>query len=136
MMDVEKLKEQEQAKENQAEQNGLNKRFYTFNIEYKGCGQTLRGAFTNKILTNNEKARRDVIAARMREGLPVESFDAEARFRQQWLSHLIVSLTERPDWAKDLGEIDDLDLIGLIYEEVLKHEDNFRGSGKDKKSGS
>jgi hypothetical protein len=133
-MDVDRLKEK-------AEDDGrgasLTNREYTFFVKVESCGEVFKGTFTNRILNNNEKAQRDVIAARMRQGLPWESFSPDARLRQDALSHLLVSLDkERPDWAENLGEIDDLAVVMAIYEEVMKHEDTFRGPRKNQESGA
>ena len=128
-MDVDKLREVDQAKK---PDNGIDKKHYTFPIEVEFHGEKLKGSFSNHILTNNERAEVDVIAARMRGGLPWESFSPTARDRQQMIAHLIVSLSdERPAWAKEIGEIEDLNVIGAIYQEVIKHENNFREPRKD-----
>ncbi len=134
-MDVEKLKEKDDKP--QEREVGLTKKFYTFPISVDSCGKTLAGSFTNRILTNNERMSRDVKAAQMRMGQPFECFSEEARYRQEITAHLIVSLDgDRPDWAEDLGAIEDLNVLIAIYEEVDKHETTFRKPGKDQKSGS
>lgn len=129
-MDVEKkVPEQDQGKK---EERGLDKKKYAFTIDYKGCGRSIVAApFVNKILTSNEKIERDIHEARLRGGMAFESFSPDAKLRQQMIAHLVQSLVERPDWAKSLGDIEDINLIMKIYEEVMKHEDTFRESGKD-----
>lgn len=128
-MEADKLRDPEKTEK---PDNGINKKHYTFDVEVEFHGEKLCGTFTNKILTNNERAEADLIAARMRGGLPFESFSPTARDRQEMIGHLVVSLDEeRPDWAKKIGEIEDLNVIAAIYEEVVKHEANFRKPRKD-----
>jgi hypothetical protein len=129
-MDVDKLKDPD--READKPKNGLNEKRYTFSVSVEFHGEKLEGTFTNKILTQGDRADMDLVAARMRAGQPFESFSPDARLRQQMISHLVISLEEdRPDWAKEISDIVDLNVIGAIYEEVGKHEENFRKPRKD-----
>jgi hypothetical protein len=67
--------------------------------------------------------------ARLAGGLPQESLDPLTREINLMVSHLAFSLVEKPVWAEELRDLDDVRLLQAIYEEVLSHEASFHGYG-------
>ena len=104
---------------------------YTFDFEYKSQGKVWKGQFTNRILTMKDRQLSGVMRARMAAGLPSESLDALTAEINLMIAHLTFSLdeTDRPDWAKDLRDIEDVRLLQALYEEVASHEATFFGWG-------
>jgi hypothetical protein len=64
-------------------------------------------------------------------GVPVAALDADLWELNEMLAHLSISLTERPEWAKELEDLFDEELIVEIYKEVISHEDRFHRRGAD-----
>jgi len=125
--------ELDQAREKPSEpQENLNdpklSKEYPFQFSWtNGRGKIWKGAFTNKILSIRERQMVGVMRARLAAGMPLESLDSMTQEINLMVSHLSFSLTERPEWAKDLLELDDVQLLQEIYMEVLRHEATFRG---------
>ena len=63
-------------------------------------------------------------------GRPLESLDALTVEINLMVAHLMHSLDERPEWAKNLRMLDDPGLLQAIYTEVDSHESFFLGWGK------
>jgi hypothetical protein len=103
---------------------------YTFQIDYKGGnGKMWKGAFRNRILSIRDRQVVGVMRARLCGGLPQESLDPLTREINLMVSHLAFSLVEKPAWAEELRDLDDVRLLQAIYEEVLSHEASFHGYG-------
>lgn len=105
-------------------------REYTFDLKHEvPSGRVYEGAFTNKILSIGERSRRGLLQARLGGGLADSVLDPLTQEINLMLAHLEFSLTERPDWAKDLENLTDTELLYKIYEEVMAHEAIFCGRG-------
>jgi len=103
---------------------------YTFQLDWEdGRGKHWRGTFTNKILNLREHQMVGVMRARLANGLPAESLDTMTSEINLMLSHLTYSLIEKPDWAKDLQNLEDVRIVQELYKEVLQHENTFLGYG-------
>lgn len=103
---------------------------YTFNFDWvDGRGKHWTGKFTNHILTIREQQLVGQLAARLRGGLPHDAMDAYTNELNLMLSHLTVSLAteDRPDWAKNLEDIENVELLQALYAEVDSHQRTFRG---------
>ena len=94
-------------------------------------GHVYVGEFTNKILTLFEKQQVKVTKARMAGGVPVAALDAVIWDLNERIAHMTFSLIDRPDWAQELTEIYDEDVIYALYEEVASHEARFFGRKPD-----
>jgi hypothetical protein len=90
-------------------------------------GRTWKGRFTNKILDSTEICRVAVLRSRLLGGVPLSSIDDFTLEHSEILSHLTISLVDRPKWAMDLGKISNPTLLSLIYKEVSQHEAIFHG---------
>jgi len=103
---------------------------YTFEFRWTdGRGKKWTGTFTNHILNIREQEMVGQMAARLRGGLSYDAMDAYTNELNLMLAHLTFSLEmrDRPDWAKDLGEIDNVELLQALYAEVDLHQRTFRG---------
>jgi len=105
---------------------------YTFDFNYTDArGKVWEGEFTHKIPTLAQRDLIDMLQARKKMNMPVESFSAMAANRHLMISHLEVCLTKRPDWANDLERLYDPKIIGKLYEEAASHEAYFLGWDAD-----
>lgn len=105
---------------------------YTFRINYTdNRGRVWEGEFTSKILSIRERQNAGALRARMSGGAALDSLDALTTELNLMLAHMAYSLTDRPDWAKDLSSLEDIGLIQAIYTEVAAHEANFLGWGEN-----
>ena len=103
-------------------------REFTFDLHYTDRrGKVWDGRFTNQALNFTQIAQVGALMARMQGGLPNASFDEFTLDHNEKISHLTVSLTKRPKWAADLGDLFDKDLLDEIYKEVSLHEATFSG---------
>jgi len=112
------------------------RREYSFNFEFKDDrGKTWKGPFTNQALSPNQKLQVGVLKAALLGRLPYESMDAYTREIAERIAHATVSLVKRPDWARELGDLMDENILHKLYEEVLSHEAMFHGRKPDQKEG-
>lgn len=111
---------------------------YTFPIKWKNArGRSFEGSFTNRTLNAFQKTQVGVMCAKLCQGLPFDSLPVDSQILIRKMAHLEISLTgKRPDWAEDLGQIKDEELIDEIYAEVLEHERIFRGYRTDSEVGA
>jgi hypothetical protein len=104
---------------------------YSFMLNYTDpTGKQWTGQFTNKILSLQERQYVGALRARFAGGLNYESLDDLTAEINLMLAHLEYSLTERPDWAKDLSGMTQLTVVQAIYAEVASHEATFLGYRK------
>lgn len=89
-------------------------------------GKVLDGQFTNRILSVQEQIAVGVLRANLSGGVRYDLLDPATVNLTEMVAQLQVSLIERPDWARDLLGLDDVDLIAKIYTEVAAHEATFR----------
>jgi hypothetical protein len=110
---------------------------YTFQFKYKDPrGKQWLGEFTNKILTIRMRQRQKVLKAQLSGNTPVAALDADAWTLNEMIAHMTISLSKRPDWAKELTDLVDEVLVEQLYEEVASHEATFHGRGPDTDSSS
>jgi len=101
---------------------------YTFTLKWKdGSGKLWEGKFTNKILSIRDRQLVGVTRAKLQGGMPIESIDQLTEETNLIVAHLMFSLEEAPEWAKDLTALDDIQLLQAIYAEVASHEAYFFG---------
>jgi len=115
-----------------AQPDGRTNKVHTFHFRYvsAGSGKVWDGPFTNHVLTLRERQLVGIMRARLGGGLPVEALDPLTAEINLMLAHLEVSLDNRPDWAKNLAQMEDLGLVQSLYAEVAAHEATFLGWGK------
>lgn len=100
---------------------------YTFQLNWKdGRGKVWTGEFTDKILTIGERQMVGALRARF-SNTPMDRLDALTVHVNMMIAHMTFSLTKRAEWAKDLRELHNVDLIQAIYDEVASHEATFFG---------
>ena len=99
-------------------------------------GHRWDGQFETHILSINERAQVGLAKSRLAGGIPISSLDGETGLILEMQAHLAVALTKWPPWADELGKLRNVNLLGAIYEEVVKHEDRFWLTGAPKPSGS
>lgn len=108
---------------------------YTFHVDIKSGGTLYSGAFTNRILTVGEKVVVNSAAIRYNQGLPLESLTFDHRELVQAISHMTESFrTKRgsgerkfrgPKWAKNLFDVEDEEVIRVLWNEVQAHEARY-----------
>lgn len=101
---------------------------YHFHFEWKdGRGKLWTGDFENHILTMGERQQVGIIRSRYQAGVPIESLDILTVEINLMVSHMMVSLKVKPDWADDMRDLTNIQLLQAIYEEVASHESIFHG---------
>ena len=109
---------------------------YAFEFKYVDAhGKSWSGPFTNRILNYTDHSRVGAIKARLSGGVPFESLDPYTVNHNEKLAHLTISLTKRPKWAADLGELYDQKILDQLYTEVASHEAAFHGRSGDQAVG-
>ena len=78
-------------------------REYVFKFRHEdGRKKVWAGEFKNKILNFTEKAQVGALRANLCGALPVDALDSFTLDMNIKLSHLTISLIDRPKWARDL----------------------------------
>lgn len=128
--DAETAKKREEAQRKEA----MRQREYTFRFRWpKEEDKPVRyaGIFTSKMISIKERQRIGVLRAQYAMGIPPEALDPMTHQLNLMLATLAFALDmtrpDFPDWAKDLGALDDPNIVTAIYEEVLAHELTFLG---------
>lgn len=98
-------------------------------------GNVYEGDITNNILTIAQKISVDVARARMAGGLQPEAMTDRYFNLLYAICWLKVSVTAGPPWAINLADSTDEDLVGAIWQQVLRHEDRFCGRKGSQKAG-
>lgn len=97
---------------------------------------TYRGTFSCKKLSIRGYTQLQVAKARLNGGMyhvpnsPGVGIDAATDYLNGMLAQLEVSLVDTPDWWK-LDEIGDMELVSLVFSEVVKFENSFRKRNDD-----
>lgn len=119
------------------ERDPKERREYTFNFEHTDeRGKVWKGAFTNQCLSPNQKLQVGVLKASILGRLPYESVDAYTRELAERIAHMTISLIRRPEWARELGDLMDENIIHRLYDqEVLSHEATFHRRPEDTNKG-
>lgn len=103
-------------------------KYYPFSFEYRDArGKIWIGQFTNKILSIHERQQVGVMRSMLGGGQPVQSLDALTVELNLMVAHMTYSLTEKPQWAQNLRNLDDPQLLQAIFTEVDSHETFFLG---------
>ena len=130
MKEITSAEFEKEVEQDTPENNPKAQKEYTFNFNWTdGRGKLWRGEFTNKILNIGERSLVGNMRARLAGGLAANALDILAQEINYMLAHLAFSLVTKPDWAKELQELDDVRLLQEIYEEVSSHEVIFLGYG-------
>lgn len=100
---------------------------YTFPFKWTdGRGKLWEGEFTDKILSIGVRQLSGALRARL-SSVPFNQLDGFTAHINMMIAHMTFSLVKRPDWAKDLRELHNVDLIQALYDEVASHEATFFG---------
>lgn len=111
-------------------------REYSFNFSHKDRrGKTWRGSFINQILTIRQRQQAKVLKAQLSGGVPIQALDADIWALNEMVAHMTISLIKRPDWAEELTDLLDEDLIDALYKEVASHEAFFYRRAADNSAG-
>lgn len=103
---------------------------YSFTVNvYGGDGKLVEGsgAFTNRILTIQERVDLGLAASKIVRHLPWQVLDPDTQETVLIGAHLTLSLSERPD-KFDVSKIRNPRLLSRVWQEVEAHEATFRGS--------
>jgi len=95
-------------------------------------GKPWTGSFVNRIQTLHDRQTIGVLRSRFSGAVAYDSLDPVTSEINLMVSHLMVTLEEFPDWAKNLRQLTNLELIQELYEEVASHEAIFHGREKPK----
>lgn len=113
------------------------KKEWTFHFHYEDqVGRRWDGDFTNRILSLDDINRVGTIRAGSCNYAPIAALDTATIVNSEQLAHLTVSLIKRPQWAANLGELLDPEILARLYREVSSHEEIFFGRGPDQKAGA
>jgi hypothetical protein len=105
---------------------------YTFEFSHTDSrGKVWSGKVTNRVLTIRQRQQAKVVKATLSGNLPVSALDADIWNLNEMVAHLSVSLVKRPKWASELTDLYDEEIITKLYEEVIAHENYFRGPRED-----
>lgn len=108
-------------------------REYVFPFRFETKTRVLEGTFTNRILTVRDRMRSGILAGELLGGVRFETLPPTAQQLAVMVAWMTFSLQKegRPDWAKDLAQIDDDLLIYALYGEVWAHQATFLGRPDD-----
>lgn len=110
---------------------------WAFQFDWKDKrGKRWSGEFINKIIDIQETQQIAVIKSKMLGGVALASVSDEVQLLTGFVAHMSVSLTKKPDWAKDLRRIKDPALIYRLWAEVDSHESHYFRYGEDQEKGS
>lgn len=131
----EKLEQEVAVTAGEAEKHATDKprldKKYTFAFDWKdGRGKVWKGEFVNEVLSIRQRQLVGVLRARMSAGVPIDSLDEMTQEINLMIAHMTYSLIEKPEWASDLQDLDDIRLLQELYGEVLVHEGTFFGYQK------
>jgi len=102
---------------------------HTFQLDYKDRrGYVWTGTFTCHVLTIKERSAVGLTRSRLTANTPSEVIDQVTLNILEMQAHLAVALDASPDWAKDIGALYDVGVVGAIYKEVASHEARFWGA--------
>jgi len=105
---------------------------HTFSIDYlsEQDGMRYTGKFTIKKLGIRDLAALGVRKAQLNGGMhfdennPGRGVDQQTDDFNNMIAHLELSIKEKPDWW-DLDSITDVELLGLVFKEVIEFEQSF-----------
>lgn len=114
----------------------------TFTVDYTSVVDDVRytGKFTTKKLSIADLATLGVRKAQLNGGMhhdtqnPGMGVDAQTDDFNSMIAHLDLAIQEAPTWWK-LDDISDADLVSLVFQEVVAHENSFLRS-RGPRSGS
>ena len=106
---------------------------YPFYFSYTDArGKKWVGQFVHKILSIKERISVGHFRSRMVGGTSIDALDPVSAELSFIVADMMYSLITRPDWAKDLGELHDPDILYALYKEVALHDEIFLGRGSAK----
>jgi hypothetical protein len=121
----------EKPKEDPDKPDPRGEKYYTFQLDFKDArGKVWNGQFTTKILTVHERQQVGVMRSMLGAGQPLPSLDALTAELNLIVAHMTYSLTEKPDWAENLRQLENPRILQAIYAEVDSHESYFLGWGE------
>lgn len=111
-------------------------REYTFPFSYESGAKVYRGTFKNRILRVKERMLAGQLAADLAGGRPFSHLPPAAQQLVMAVSWMTYSLDreKRPEWARDLSEIDDEAVLLALYLEVWAHQATFLGRADNPES--
>lgn len=103
---------------------------YTFPFDFTaGNGKRYTGSFTHTCASMGQRLAIGSMRARLTGGATYESLDAFTRELTLMIADLEITLDDkgRPEWAKDLRSVKDVDVIYKLWEVAALHEVTFLG---------
>jgi hypothetical protein len=108
---------------------------YTFQFRHTDPrGRVWAGSFTNRILNIRQRNQVKVIKAQLSGNTPISALDSDAWMTNEMIAHLAVSLTKKPEWARELQDLFDDAIVEKLYAEVVSHEATFSRRESDQSS--
>jgi len=109
---------------------GMRQESYTFPLDFTAeNGKTYRGTFTHRCASMGQRLAIGALRAKLTGGMTYESLDPFTRELTMMVADLSITLEDkgRPEWAKDLRELKDADVIYRLWEVAALHEATFLG---------
>src|SRR3990172_4712450 len=104
---------------------------HEFDLDYTTpAGARFRGHFKNRILTVAEWVQVSRIKATLLGGMPLTSIDGSTLSVAEMMSHMALSLVEKPGWF-DSTKLHEPLVVEAVYGEVAAHQARFRGLGRE-----
>lgn len=112
-------------------------RIYKFPFSWTApSGEVFEGTFTNNILPVGARIKAGAVTAELIGNKPFEAIPDAARNLAVALGWMAYSLNKegRPEWATNLNDIDDENLVLALFGEVWDHQATFLGRADNPKS--
>lgn len=129
-----RVKERTEEKPEEARKRAMQERSYTFQFRFPkdpAKPAQYEGTFTSTVPNVRKMQQIGILRAQLNAGLPPSALDGLTNTINMAVATLMFTLdTEKPDfppWARDLRNLDDVDVITAIYEEVVEHQQTFLG---------
>lgn len=104
---------------------------WTFLFEHTdGRKKKWAGRFTNKILNIGDLQSAARVQATLLAGNDIRSFSGGMLEMMNAQAHMMISLKERPEWAKNLTAIQDTELFFALWRKVVSHETHYFRPGE------
>lgn len=105
-------------------------RVYTFDFKHQTPdGFLYEGRFQNRVLTVGDRIKQGVLFSDLINNRPRDSVSNSAVQLAQAVSWMTYSISRemRPEWASDLGKVEDEDAVFALFAEVWSHQCTFLG---------
>lgn len=103
---------------------------YAFDLNFVDSrGRVWAGAFKAHVLTIMERGQAGLTRARLLNGLPVQAVDPYTLQLLDMQAWLAVAIDAAPEWAKNMQDLRDPQVVEAIYKEVVGYEERYFRTG-------